>query len=294
MNNLVVYKNDMNTVPLRDFNSKEMDLFFSICSQMRDKDLDKITFTFEQLKDLSNYKYEAFDRFITDIENVYNKLIKLNIRIETEEKIVRFVLFTDYEVDKIKSTVNISVHKEFKYILNDITGNFTKFELAEFVSLKSSYSKTAYRLLKQFRKTGYMVLTIDDFKEQFSIPRSYRMSHIDIKVLQPIQNELSLYFKNLEINKISKGKGRKITHIEFVFDAEADINSTGTGTFRDENGFYYNKQLLDFTAEEMDKKCKPTVEPMADRYDKKRLEEKEKMKQKWLELFPEDIDMFKN
>lgn len=294
MNNLVVYKNDMNTVPLRDFNSKEMDLFFSICSQMRDKGLDKITFTFEQLKDLSNYKYEAFDRFITDIENVYNKLIKLNIRIETEEKIVRFVLFTDYEVDKIKSTVNISVHKEFKYILNDITGNFTKFELAEFVSLKSSYSKTAYRLLKQFRKTGYMVLTIDDFKEQFSIPRSYRMSHIDIKVLQPIQNELSLYFKNLEINKISKGKGRKITHIEFVFDAKADINSTGTGTFRDENGFYYNKQLLDFTAEEMDKKFKPTVEPMSDRYDKKRLEEKEKMKQKWLELFPEDIDMFKN
>ena len=139
-----------------------------------------------------------------------------------------------------------------------------------------------------------MVLTIDDFKEQFSIPRSYRMSHIDIKVLQPIQNELSLYFKNLEINKISKGKGRKITHIEFVFDAKADINSTGTGTFRDENGFYYNKQLLDFTAEEMDKKFKPTVEPMADRYDKKRLEEKEKMKQKWLELFPEDIDMFKN
>ena len=294
MNNLVVYKNDMNTVPLRDFNSKEMDLFFSICSQMRDKGLDKITFTFEQLKDLSNYKYEAFDRFITDIENVYNKLIKLNIRIETEEKIVRFVLFTDYEVDKIKSTVNISVHKEFKYILNDITGNFTKFELAEFVSLKSSYSKTAYRLLKQFRKTGYMVLTIDDFKEQFSIPRSYRMSHIDIKVLQPIQNELSLYFKNLEINKISKGKGRKITHIEFVFDAKADINSTGTGTFRDENGFYYNKQLLDFTAEEMDKKFKPTVEPMSDRYDKKRLEEKEKMKQKWLELFPEDIDMVKN
>ena len=172
-----------------------MDLFFSICSQMRDKGLDKITFTFEQLKDLSNYKYEAFDRFITDIENVYNKLIKLNIRIETEEKIVRFVLFTDYEVDKIKSTVNISVHKEFKYILNDITGNFAKFELAKFVSLKSSYSKTAYRLLKQFRKTGYMVLTIDDFKEQFSIPRSYRMSHIDIKVLQPIQDDKDM-FKN--------------------------------------------------------------------------------------------------
>lgn len=293
MNTLVVYKNDMNTVPLRDFNSKEMDLFFSICSQMRDKGLDKITFTFEQLKDLSNYKYEAFDRFITDIENVYNKLIKLNIRIETEEKIVRFVLFTDYEVDKIKSTVNISVHKEFKYILNDITGNFTKFELAEFVSLKSSYSKTAYRLLKQFRKTGYMVLTIDDFKEQFSIPRSYRMSHIDIKVLQPIQNELSLYFKNLEINKIAKNKGRKITHIEFSFDSQNDINN-GSSTFRDKDGFYYNKTLTDFNDEEVEKEFVNVPEPMAERYNQKEIERREEMKRKWLEMFPEDKDIFKN
>ena len=46
MENLVVYKNDMNTVPLRDFNSKEMGLFFSICSQMRDKGQIKIAFTF--------------------------------------------------------------------------------------------------------------------------------------------------------------------------------------------------------------------------------------------------------
>lgn len=81
MENLVVYKNDMNTVPLRDFNSKEIYLFFSICSQMRDKGQIKITFTFEQLKDLSNYKFTAYEKFSRYTENVYNKLIKLNIRI---------------------------------------------------------------------------------------------------------------------------------------------------------------------------------------------------------------------
>lgn len=32
---------------------------------------------------------------------------------------------------------------------------------------------------------------------------------------------------------------------------------------------------------------------MAERYDKKALEEKEEMKRKWLEMFPEDADMFK-
>ena len=32
---------------------------------------------------------------------------------------------------------------------------------------------------------------------------------------------------------------------------------------------------------------------MAERYDKKALEEKEEMRRKWLEMFPEDADMFK-
>ena len=164
-----------------------------------------------------------------DIPRMYiiNKLINLlYIRIETQEKIVRFVLFTKYKIDKINSIIKIGVNEEFKYILNDIVGNFTKFELAEFVSLRSGYSKTAYRLLKQFRKTGYMVLNTDDFKEQFSIPDSYRMIHIDIKIIGVLQKELSVYFKNLEIHKIAKGKGRKITHIKFVFDAESNINAT--------------------------------------------------------------------
>ena len=138
-----------------------------------------------------------------------------------------------------------------------------------------------------------MVLNTDDFKEQFSIQDSYRMIHIDIKIIGVLQKELSVYFKNLEIHKIAKGKGRKITHIEFVFDAEADINATRSGTFRDNNDFYYNKQLLDFNQEEVDKKFKPTAEPMAERYDKKALEEKEEMKRKWLEMSPEDADMFK-
>ena len=138
-----------------------------------------------------------------------------------------------------------------------------------------------------------MVLNTDDFKEQFSIQDSYRMIHIDIKIIGVLQKELSVYFKNLEIHKIAKGKDRKITHIEFVFDAEADINAIRSGTFRDNNDFYYNKQLLDFNQEEVDKKFKPTAEPMAERYDKKALEEKEEMKRKWLEMSPEDADMFK-
>ena len=68
MSNLVIYKDELNTVPLRNFNSKEMDLFFSICSQMRNRGLEIITFDFDELRELSDYKYTAYDRFIKDVE----------------------------------------------------------------------------------------------------------------------------------------------------------------------------------------------------------------------------------
>lgn len=232
MSNLVIYKDELNTVPLRSFNSKEMDLFFSICSQMRNRGLEIITFDFDELRELSDYKYTAYDRFIKDVEGVYDKLIQLNIKIGTPTEFTKFVLFTEYTVSAKNETVTIQVNHKFKNILNDIFGGFTKFELEEFTMLNSSYSKTAYRLLKQFRSTGYYIVQIDEFKRLFDIPESYQMNNIDQRVLSPIEKELPEYFKNLKITKL-RGRGkrkRNIEHIEFKFRAEEVIGKKESKT----------------------------------------------------------------
>lgn len=265
LTNLVVYKDELNTVPLRNFNSKEMDLFFSICSKMRDKQLEKITFDFEELRKLSDYKYTAYDRFLQDIESVYDKLIQLNIRIGTPTEFTKFVLFTEYTVSAEKETVTVQTNNKFKDILNDIFGNFTKFELKEFTTLRSSYSKSAYRLLKQFRNTGYYIVQIDEFKRLFDVPKSYEISHITTNILDKIEDELSDYFKNLKITKL-RGKGKRkrfIEYIEFKFDPETDIEK-GEKLFRDkETGEYYKRNIMNFTDEEI-RKAFPEVKPASD------------------------------
>lgn len=265
MTNLVVYKDEMNTVPLRNFNSKEMDLFFSICSKMRNKELNTVTFNFEDLRELSNYKITAINHFISDLESIYSKLIQLDYRIETEEKIIKFVLFTKYEIDKINQTISIRINEEFKHILNNIFGGFTKFELKEFTMLNSSYSKTAYRLLKQFRSTGYYIVQIDEFKRLFDVPESYQMYNITQRILEPIEKELSQYFKNLKITKL-RGRGKRkrfIEHIEFKFEPETDIEK-GKKIFRNkETGEYYEKDIMDFNGVEIDKTF-PEAKPISD------------------------------
>ena len=82
-----------------------------------------------------------------------------------------------------------------------------------------------YRLLKQYKHTGYFKIQIDDFRERLDIPKSYRMTNITDYVLKPIIKELTPIFKNLNINKVKARKGRKIEYLEFIFDAEKRIHS---------------------------------------------------------------------
>ena len=46
----VKYQNELNLVALKQFNAKEMNLFFALCARMKDKGLDSIIFSFEELK----------------------------------------------------------------------------------------------------------------------------------------------------------------------------------------------------------------------------------------------------
>src|SRR5699024_5163606 len=80
----------------------------------------------------------------------------------------------------------------------------------ELTRLKSSYSKTAFRLFKQFKHTGYVIFSLEDFKSRFDVPKSYRMTDIDKNVLKQIVNELANSFADLNINKIKAKKERKI------------------------------------------------------------------------------------
>ncbi|WP_414840404.1 replication initiation protein [Carnobacterium sp. TMP28] len=213
----VKYRNDLNLIPMRNFEAKEMDLFFSICAKMKDQGIAKVRFDFEQLRELSAYKPTSIDRFSDSLESVYDKMMNLNYRTETEDEIEKFALFTGFKISKKQQYVEISVNPELEHLINRLTKEFTKFELEEFTEIRSSYAKTMYRLIKQFKSTGFYKVKIEDFRERLDIPESYKMGNIDQRVLKPIQNELAPYFNDLKIIKHKARKENKIAVIEFRF-----------------------------------------------------------------------------
>ena len=150
------------------------------------------------------------------VDNLNKKLAQLNYQIEISPKIFeRFGLFTNFTSNYNDNTLTIKVNDKFNYILNNVIGNFTKFDLIEFVSLKSTYSKNMFKILKQweFLPAKQKIFTIEEFREMLLVPQTYRMSIIDIKVLSPIKEEVSKYFKDLKIEKIKTGK--RVTSIKF-------------------------------------------------------------------------------
>ncbi len=223
-NELVKFQPELNTIPLRKFTPTEMNLFFSIVSRMRNKGAQTVRFTFDQLKDLSNYKPTANNRFIDDIERTYDHLMDLRFGHRSKSGLdrERFTMLITFEIKGSAEVpyVDIQVHPKAIPLLNDLA-QWVRFNLPEFNNLTSSYAKTMFRLIKQYRTTGYVYFSKADFNELLDIPKSYKEFHINQRVLTPIKEELTPLFHGLTVRKkYGKGRGKPVIGYAFAWKPE--------------------------------------------------------------------------
>src|SRR5699024_1052146 len=129
--------------------------FFSIISKMRDKGTQEVTFSVDELRVLTEKKENRQPkRWNEAMIDVSKKISQLNYYYEDNDHYILMMLFSMFDVNKREQTLTIKVSEHFEYILNRLNVSFTTYELREFTNLKSSYSKTMYRLLKQWRTIG--------------------------------------------------------------------------------------------------------------------------------------------
>lgn len=212
---MLKYHNDMNLIAFKDFSQRELNIFFSLCLLMKEKGTGEITLYYDEIKNVIPDRFESKAKFEEILESVYDKLLQLRLESRDKNKIEKFILFTSYKIHVNEKTVTINTNSDYSYILNNLSKNFTLFELQEFNELSSTYSKHMFRLLKQYRSTGFFRINVDEFKRLLDIPKSYTMKKIGVKVLGPIEKELVSYFNDFKINKIKSG--RSITELEFTF-----------------------------------------------------------------------------
>jgi plasmid replication initiation protein len=244
-NELVKYDPELNTIPLRKFSPVEMNLFFSIISRMRDKEDKLVRFSFSQLKELSNYKQTAGKVFIRDLERTYDHLMDLRFGRKSNGglTIERFVMFTTFEIhgEAQEPYADIRIHPKAVPLLNNLE-RWVRYALVEFRNLNSGYAKTLFRLLKQYRTTGYAEFSKDDFTELLDIPKSYRESDINKKILTIAREELAPLFRGLQITKkYAKRRGCPVLAYVFRWTPEkGDSDDFSQGSYFDERRRLFN------------------------------------------------------
>ena len=234
MDEIIKYHNDMNKVNFSGFNEKELNIFFSLILLAKDKGTNELCVPFSELRKLSNDDGKNRDRFIKSMVNTHSKLIQLFYKIETESSITMFTLFNRFEIDLNNNVLNVKINKDFSFLLNDLVANFTKFDLIEFTSLKSTYSKNLFKVLKQWENRKEKVFSLNEFKALLGITGKYeKMSALDTYVLGQLRKELPSFFPNLKIEKIKTGRtvtslkfswGQKHRDINYVDDIEIKIS----------------------------------------------------------------------
>ncbi|MGG5342300.1 replication initiation protein [Enterococcus sp. AZ192] len=224
MNEVVKYHNDLNTAVMRRWTKEEMNFFFAIIAKVRGKGTSEIVFDLSELKDLVAYEERNNKRFLDIMKSLALKLNSLAYIEQNEETLKIMSIFQEFEIDNKGTYLRILVSQKFEYIINEVLENwqFTSFELAQFAQLKSTYSKTMYRLLKQWRTLGRKMFPKNELFKLLDVPKSMqRPNNFANKVLKHVKQELPAYFEDFKVTPVkSSSRGTPITGYEFSWKAE--------------------------------------------------------------------------
>ena len=221
MNEVVKYDNYMNALHFGTFTKQDYNFFMALCARAREMEDTEICLEFSYIKEISGYKRKSSDDFIAELKRMNRKLTKITCELETETEVLMFVLFSTFRIDKEQETLSITVNEPFRFILNGIASNFTRFELAEFVGLESKYSKTLYRKLKQFRMTGMYTVGVNELRELLGCPTSYSNKRVMGDIIKPAVTELTTIWPDLSVETLyERRRGRPVRGYVFHFEPE--------------------------------------------------------------------------
>lgn len=253
MNEVVKYNNYMNELSFKDFSDYDLNFLMVICAKMKDLGEETQHFEYDTLMELLEWdRTKSIEVFHKDLKRMSEKLCHVGATIDIDPDVfTAFNLFSDFEGNKKKRELTVRLNPRFKYILNDLTKNFTRFELTEYVHLDGKYSKLLYQHLKQYRKNGWWQISVDDIRKELSIPDSMKTMHILTKVLTPSIKIIKTCkgFGELEVEVIrSPRRGRKVEGYKFTWTADKQIpgqikvddylnNSNSKSEKKKKNGF---------------------------------------------------------
>lgn len=254
--NPIKYDNTINISNISKLNSLEVNLLFSIFKGVMFKK--HIVFDIDQLCEMScSHKNNMIKYRIESIlDSLISNIFHLYIVVEDEKKKSHIHLFDtiNYLYNDKKEIVGLEVILSNNGIkmLHNVRNNFTILDLEKFKKINSTYVKTIFRLLSQYKHTGYFKMDYKKFIEILDVPTKCEFKYINSRILKHSVTILKDYFNNLSYKVIKEEIDGKKQHkyIEYKFDKiiyktkeEIKYDKLELKTTEKQYLFHYNKVL---------------------------------------------------
>lgn len=142
-------------------------------------------------------------------------------------KISRYRWVSGITYHKGEGWIELGFSHEITPHLVALRGNFTSYKLTQATALRSVYSWRLLEMLMQFKGTGLLRISVDDFCHAMSAPPSYRANFKELRtrIIDAAVKELTAKDGWVIDWNGTKPGGRKITGLEFRFhkDPQASL-----------------------------------------------------------------------
>jgi len=224
---LVKYNNVLNRLSIGKLEEKELELFFALCLELKEKGVEDVYINITDFKNRYNMGRSNI-RFEKYLEVVLSKFLETKLIIKSANGLEMGNFFRKFKIDFKNNTLYVQVDRDYSFILNDLVEMYTQFSFNQYQGLKSKYAKRLMPKLAQWNGTKKIEFEKQDLFEILGASESYKsdLSSFNKRILKPATAELKKVFNNLKVTPIKNNNSKttnKIKSYLFTWDTKPII-----------------------------------------------------------------------
>ncbi|WP_443660576.1 replication initiation protein [Clostridium algidicarnis] len=162
----------------------------------------------------------------TEIPKITKELMKKVFEIHEENRLIQTAWISGAIYEKGSGRVILKFNPDLKPYMLQLKEQFTQYQLANILTMKSKYSPRIYEILKcnEFKKQGYIEIELEELKKLLRTEGMYHQyQDFKRKVIMQAQKEIKkLTDISFEFEEIKTG--RKVTALRFIIKSNKTKN----------------------------------------------------------------------
>lgn len=199
-----------------DLSLEEQKLILTLASMVQPDDEDFKPYKFRINDFIELLGVETQTKY-TEVPKITKNLMKKVFEVEENDTLVQTSWLSSATYKKGTGMVELEFSPKLKPYMLQLNTKFTRYKLANILTMKSKYSPRIYEILKcnEFKEQGYIEIEVEELRKLLKVDNIYpRYNDFKRKIIIQTQKELKK-ISDIDFDFEEIKTGRKVTSIKF-------------------------------------------------------------------------------